>query len=134
MTWGRGARAERNAVRQLSGDFGSGRKDEVKKEIRLRAGGKSTRRFALPGGLQTFGNRSGVERIEGDAAAQDFDLFDSNRSAREVGHPQFVDQVSPAVRSGEWDRGILHCEQEGRYGLFGLRQAWGRVTKEEDQG
>ena len=92
----------------------------MKKEIGPRADGKSTRRFALPGGLQTFRNRSGVERFEGNPVTHHFDLFNRNRAAGEVGHSQFVNQVSPAVRAGEWDGSILHCEQERRHGLCGL--------------
>lgn len=107
-------------MRQLRGNFGARRKDEVKKEIGPRAGGESPRRFALPGGLQTFRNRSGVERLEDHSVAHHFDFFNGNGGAREVGHSQFINQVNPAVGAGEWDGSILHGEQERRHGLCGL--------------
>ena len=88
-------------MRQLRRDFGARRKDEVKKEIRVRAGGKGTRGFALPGGLQAFGNRSGVERLEDNSVAHYFDLFNGNGGAREVGHFQFVHQVDVPVHHGD---------------------------------
>ena len=68
-------------MRQLSGNFGARRKNEVKKKIRSRAGSEGTCRFALPCRLQTFRNRSGVERFEGRPVAHHFDLFDRDRGA-----------------------------------------------------
>src|ERR1700744_3163711 len=100
----------------------------------MRAAGKGTRGFALSGGLQTFGNRRGVERIEDQPVAHHFDFFNHDGGAREVGHSQFINQMGPAVRAGEWDWSILHWEQERRHGLWGLGRTWDRRSEKQEHG
>ena len=120
MPWRGGAYFQGDPVGEIGGNLRPGGKHDIEEEQRLRAFGKRSRGIALTGRLKAPGNSGGVECLQGGAFAHHFDFFDCNFRTREVGHPQFVDQVYVPVRAHERYGSILHCEQERGHVLCSL--------------
>ena len=105
----RGGDASRDAVAEFFRHRRIGREGDVEKKQRLNAGSERSGRLALTGGLQTAGHRGRIELRQHGVAGQNLDALDSGRSARKVGHEEFVDQVGVAVRAAKRHRRVFDC-------------------------
>jgi hypothetical protein len=107
-------------VSEISGNLSAWSKRDIEEEECMRALGKRSRGITLPGRLKATGDSGGIECLEGGAFTHHFDFFYGNFRAREVGHPQFVNQVYVTVRAHERDGSVLHYEQERGHILYRL--------------
>ena len=122
MSWRSGGAAAKRAVTRWESSRGgclpSGSL-EVDEEEGLRAFGESGGWFARADGLEARGDFFGVESLEFGAVAEDFDLFERDVAAGEIGEEEFVGEVGDGVGAGEGNGGVLDGEEEWSHFFFG---------------